>query len=334
MATTNQAFGQMRRDEAIEALRKAGPAGLNTPELARVMGMSRPLAWRYAAKIGAFKGATRYVPMTRWFACEEHAAAYVEKTDATGGGRQSAASVRRVAQVLVVLKSAGPAGLSILDAAKALEMSDRQAWMYLRKAKAEQGKTDSMPLIRWFHPDNKVDADAYVARINADLQARRERGRKRWSDERPAQVEALLTAAGAAGLLVEDASKALGVHRHTVGAVLVGFLEQGKTICRYDPDKRRRHWLVELAPPPPVKAPKERKKPGPKPAVLKPAKPAFVPPAKPVSAEPIYTKATKVTVCPTFTDNRFTPTRVEPFFSAMTPGSYLRTGSAIERAYT
>lgn len=29
----------------------------------------------------------------------------------------------------------------------------------------------------------------------------------------------------------------------------------------------------------------------------------------------------------------FTPERVEPFFSAMTPGSYLRTGSAIESAY-
>lgn len=36
---------------------------------------------------------------------------------------------------------------------------------------------------------------------------------------------------------------------------------------------------------------------------------------------------------PKFVDMRFTPERVEPFFSAMTPGSYLRTGSAIERAY-
>lgn len=40
-----------------------------------------------------------------------------------------------------------------------------------------------------------------------------------------------------------------------------------------------------------------------------------------------------VTEAPKFVDMRFTPERVEPFFSAMTPGSYIRTGSAIERAY-
>ena len=44
-------------------------------------------------------------------------------------------------------------------------------------------------------------------------------------------------------------------------------------------------------------------------------------------------KGLKVTVCPSGTDTRFKPSRVEPFFSALAPGNYLRTGSAIERAY-
>lgn len=49
-------------------------------------------------------------------------------------------------------------------------------------------------------------------------------------------------------------------------------------------------------------------------------------PMKP-AADPVRITA------PPFVDRRFTPERVEPFFSAMTPGSYLRTGSAVERAY-
>lgn len=40
-----------------------------------------------------------------------------------------------------------------------------------------------------------------------------------------------------------------------------------------------------------------------------------------------------VVKAPPLVDRRFTPDRVEPFFSAMKPGSYIRTGSAIERAY-
>ena len=42
----------------------------------------------------------------------------------------------------------------------------------------------------------------------------------------------------------------------------------------------------------------------------------------------------KVTICQAGADTRFVPERVEPFFSAMTPGSYISTGSAIERAYS
>ena len=49
-------------------------------------------------------------------------------------------------------------------------------------------------------------------------------------------------------------------------------------------------------------------------------------PMKP-AAEPVRITA------PPLVDRRFTPERVEPFFSAMEPGSYLRTGSAVERAY-
>ena len=41
----------------------------------------------------------------------------------------------------------------------------------------------------------------------------------------------------------------------------------------------------------------------------------------------------KIIVAEPFIDRRFVSERVEPFFSAMTPGSYLRTGSAVERAY-
>jgi hypothetical protein len=42
----------------------------------------------------------------------------------------------------------------------------------------------------------------------------------------------------------------------------------------------------------------------------------------------------KITRAAPFVDRRFVPDRVEPFFSAMRPGNYLRTGSAIERAYS
>lgn len=44
------------------------------------------------------------------------------------------------------------------------------------------------------------------------------------------------------------------------------------------------------------------------------------------------TPAPTVTIAPT-PPSRYEATSVEPFFSAMRPGSYLRTGSAIERAY-
>lgn len=53
----------------------------------------------------------------------------------------------------------------------------------------------------------------------------------------------------------------------------------------------------------------------------------------PKSARTASTGGPVVTKAPPFVDRRFTPERVEPFFSAMTPGSYIRTGSAIERAY-
>jgi hypothetical protein len=42
----------------------------------------------------------------------------------------------------------------------------------------------------------------------------------------------------------------------------------------------------------------------------------------------------KITRAEPFVDRRYVPDRVEPFFSALRPGSYLRTGSAIERAYS
>jgi hypothetical protein len=56
---------------------------------------------------------------------------------------------------------------------------------------------------------------------------------------------------------------------------------------------------------------------------------AIKPPSGPVIIPPGLVPV----VGPAFRDTRFIPDRVEPFFSSMTPGSYIRTGSAIERAY-
>ena len=51
------------------------------------------------------------------------------------------------------------------------------------------------------------------------------------------------------------------------------------------------------------------------------------------SGPAVVTGKTKVTVCPCGMDQRFTVHKPEPFFSALAPGNYLTTGSAIERAY-
>jgi len=54
-----------------------------------------------------------------------------------------------------------------------------------------------------------------------------------------------------------------------------------------------------------------------------------------IDAQTILSKDCRYTACPSGQDFRHTPRPSEAtaFFSAMTPGSYLRTGSAIERAY-
>jgi len=58
-----------------------------------------------------------------------------------------------------------------------------------------------------------------------------------------------------------------------------------------------------------------------------PASVAMRPVTTRVAGEPVRT------ICPSGADHRFTVHNPEPFFSAMQPGSYMRTGSAIERAY-
>lgn len=54
-----------------------------------------------------------------------------------------------------------------------------------------------------------------------------------------------------------------------------------------------------------------------------------------IDAQTILSKDCRYTACPSGQDFRHTPRpgEVQPFFSSMAPGSYLRTGSAIERAY-
>ncbi len=237
-------------------------------------------------------------------------------------------------QTLALLEQAGAEGLSAKSLAAALAVKELSACAYARRANAVRGFTRLSIMTRWFHPSRAAEAAAYVAAANAQLKGDAAlRARRAGSDARTADMLRLLDKAGAAGETREELAKALGVRANTVSTMLGAHMALGEVCCRFvrEGNSQRRYWLAKHLPPLPVAPIKSPRKTAA--ASAKGAKPAPMS----SSAEPIYTKATKVTVCPTFTDNRFTPTRVEPFFSApaMTPGVYpLRTGSAIERAYT
>ena len=248
-----------------------------------------------------------------------------------------------------LLRAAGDKGMSRSELQAAMGIAEKTALFYLRTpGLAVKGETKAHELTRWFAPEFAEAAAAYADARNGQVQ-----------DRKASRFSAALMdeacAAAIDGRTHEEIAAVIGRNLRTAADVMLKLNRAGRVQCLLWPigggvnGKRARYWPVGVELPPlpekPVRVrvrkskakPKElHKKSGPKPGTMRPVlatakrapKPAPVAPAA-----PIVPKGVKVTVCPSGRDDRFTPSRVEPFFSALAPGNYLRTGSAIERAY-
>lgn len=275
------------------ALRKAGPAGLAMTDLADMLGCSRQMAWWYLANCP----------------CAARA-----KTNFTQASRWFHSD-------------------NIADAAA-----------YAVRTDAEYAAKASQRAVR----------------------------RVRWAGGRLDELRGLLAGAGRDGVDKVQCHQVLGMATNSVGSVLTELCRRGEVRRRrMGAGGVTRYWLAGCFPAKPEKPAAQRKAPKEKPARTvsqKKEKAKKTPKKKPATVaktalpvdrateaqrhagwgsgtgqatkggaaprgEPIFTAKTKFTVCASHVDTRFCAGRVSPFFGAMTPGSYLKTGSAIERAY-
>ncbi len=245
-----------------------------------------------------------------------------------------------------LLRAAGDKGLSRSELQAAMGTGRKATLWYLKTpGLAVKGETKAHELTRWFAPEFADAAMAYA-------DAWKPKPLVRFS----AAVMDLACAAATNGQTHEEIAAAIGRVERSVGEMMRRLVLAGRVqTLRWPTGKGGfylRYWPVGAdLPPLPEKPsrvrnekskakPKElHKKAGPKVGAARKPRPTLVAashvakPAPFASAEPIMPKGVKVTVCPSSTDTRFKPARVEPFFSALAPGNYLRTGSAIERAY-
>ena len=252
------------------------------------------------------------------------------------------------ANASLLLRMAGDKGLSRSELQAAMGTEDKATLFYLRTpGLAVKGETKAHELTRWFAPEFAEAARAYVEACD--------------SRERVRFGPALLDQACAAvvdGQTHEEIAAAIGRKVRAASEIMRRLVVTGRVqVLRWPTGSASggfylRYWPAGAdLPALPEKQPRVRvrkskakpkelhKKAGPKVGTLRKPRPVLVAashvakPAPFASAEPIMPKGLKVTVCPSGTDTRFKPSRVEPFFSALAPGNYLRTGSAIERAY-
>lgn len=260
------------------------------------------------------------------------------------------------AKVLVALEQAGMAGARAMELRNATGLSEKSVVYYCKTLPGvvRAGLTENH-LVRWFHPSYVEGIQAY----EEGLRNRKKPRNHRWSKETTERVIAHVIASGEAGSTSEEISKALGLGYQTARDVLrAAMLENRLQSLRWERNQNRyfgpaievkrieakaKAIAQERALKNPPKGHPRRakpkhlhKRPGPKPGaprtvVLKPS--AKKPAPAPVAREVIVPADVKITVLPGFTGDRFKPAEVPRFFSAMAPGSYLRTGSAVEAAY-
>lgn len=242
-------------------------------------------------------------------------------------------------RIHALLYSAGSDGLSVQQAAEVIGCKVHLIWQHLSKAgTAVLAKTRDTKRARWFC--HEADALAYVERVNGtNLDKKHKPKRHTFGAGRLEEVKQLLKDAGVNGLSRHQAAEQLKTIPNTAGKILTELTRHGIAKHRKIGSAGiRLYFLAEhfqpklqkvAKPPKPPKPAKQAKKI----KLAAPMKPAAVKVAPPASREPIFTPATKYTSAPT-RPGRFHVDEAAPFFAAMTPGSYLKTGSAIERAYS
>jgi len=250
------------------------------------------------------------------------------------------------AQLREALQQAGESGATSKALAARIGNAQRNVRWYLSNTEglALFAETRSRTLSRWFAPGLDAAAAAYVAECN-----------KRESTKAPAGPRTLQAIVDAAidGRTADDICKATRKARRTVRKAIAALSKAGRVSAATWPSGSamggvvKRYWSIEQgAQLPPTKEPRERvrisrakpkdqhKKPGPKAKAGAVVLPSRKPPVVAAAPMPvIIPEGLKVTVCPSGKDHRFTVKHPTPFFAHMTLGSYMKTGSAIERAY-
>lgn len=254
-----------------------------------------------------------------------------------------------------MLLEAGEEGAKAPDLRANLRIGLRMMRKYLRESEwAYCARTDFCPWIRWFHVKHEAVADDYKAKCNA-VKTNRTVGY--FSSASRQAILAALNEAGEMGLSMDQIAERTGLARRTVqsgipkmrrdhGVVDGPDVEQpkpGPLRRYYSPGIQARQW-------PKIEKPKRVRVRSKTDGAKKVRKPRHIPKPlphqkmtglaaknhkaiKPPSGPVIIPPGLVPEVGPAFRDTRFIPDRVDPFFSAMTHGSYIRTGSAIERAY-
>lgn len=254
-----------------------------------------------------------------------------------------------------MLLKAGPDGAKAPDLMSGLGIGVRMLKKYMRESPwAYCARTDFCPWVRWFHVAHKDAADAYVAKCNA-VKTNRTVGYLSMAARQA--ILAALAEAGEMGLSRAQLAERTGLAMRTVQSGSPKMrrdhgVVDGPDVDQPKPGPMRRYYApgIQARQWPKVEKPKRVRVSAQKQDAEKVRKPRHVPKPKEhqklrgiermtikrvvASTGPVIVPAGLVPIqCQAFTDSRFTPERVEPFFSAMAPGSYIRTGSAIERAY-
>lgn len=232
------------------------------------------------------------------------------------------------AAINCALLTAGPAGLSCTDLAILVGLQPNGArWHFDRMDGAVfVARLADRRKNRVFHADFREAGEAYLAAATV--------GRQRPggpSDATFLRVLAIIEGSGRAGIGIKALMQQSDLARPTLNLILPRLVrEHGVHMERTRGSGKGRpahywgrEWLAFVAATPALRATYPAVKPAPKKAAT----------SEPQARQVIVPPGLKVTVCPSGTDHRFTVKHPTPFFSHMAPGSYLSTGSAIERAY-
>lgn len=232
------------------------------------------------------------------------------------------------AAINCALLTAGAAGLSCNDLAILVGLKPNGVrWHFDRMdGSVVEVKTADTRKTRAFHADYRDAAEAYLAACTIGRQ--RKGGPSQATRDR---VLRTIELAGAAGIGMKDLMAAASLTRPTLNIIMPQLVRDERVRMSRPPGGgkgRPAHYWGWDAMPADDSSPALR-------VTRKPGKaPQKTLPKGDSQDRPIIVPAgVKVTICPSGTDHRFTVKHPTPFFSHMTPGSYMRTGSAIERAY-